>query len=84
MYQLFTHLKDELRKLQEMEIIAPITGPTPWVFSMVTVKKPIGRLRICLDPKDLNRVVKRSHHPLPTMEELLPQLTKKKSSVPLM
>ena len=69
-------LKDELRKLQEMKIIVPITGPTPWVSSMVTVKKPNGQLRICLDPKDLNRVVKRSHYPLPAMEELLPQKTK--------
>ena len=65
-------LKDELRKLQEIEIIAS------WVSSMVTVKRPNGQLRICLDPKDLNRVVKRSHYPLPMMEELLPQLTKAK------
>lgn len=71
-------LKDELRKLQEIEIIASITGSTPWVSSMVTVKRPNGRLRICLDPKDLNRVVKRSHYPLPMMEELLPQRTKAK------
>ena len=71
-------LKDELRKLQEIEIIASITGPTPWVSSMVTVKRPNGQLRICLDPKDLNRVVKRSHYPLPMMEELLPQQTKAK------
>ena len=45
---------------------------------MVTVKKRNGRLRICLDPKDLNRVVKRSNYPLPTMGELLPELTKAK------
>lgn len=62
-------LKDELRKLQEMEIIVPITGPTPWVSNMVTVKKPNGQLQICLDPKDLNRVVKCSHYPLPAMEQ---------------
>ena len=71
-------VKEDLRKLQDVEIIAPITEPTPWVSSMVTVKNPNGRLRICLDPKDLNRVVKRSHYPLPTMEELLPELTKAK------
>ena len=71
-------LKDELRKLQEMDIIAQITGPTPWVSSMVTVKKPNGQLRICLGPKDLIRVMKSSHYPLPMMEELLPQLTKAK------
>ena len=72
-------LKDELRKLQEIEIIASITGSTPWVSSMVTVKRPNGRLRICLDPKDLNRVVKRSHYPLPMMDEILPPTDQSKS-----
>ena len=45
---------------------------------MVTVKKPNSRLQICLDSKDLNKVVKRSHYPLPTIEELLPELNKAK------
>ena len=45
---------------------------------MVVVKKPNGTLRICIDPKDLNKVLKRSHYPLPTIEDILPDLSRAK------
>ena len=32
-----------------------IDQPTEWVNSMVVVEKPSGGLRICLDPRDLNK-----------------------------
>ena len=35
---------------------------------MVTVVKK-DKIRICLDPTDLNKAIKRSHFPLPTIEE---------------
>ena len=69
------HLKRELNRLEEMDIITPVTEPTPWVSSMVTVVKP-DKLRICIDPKDLNKALKRSHYPLPTIEDILPELHK--------
>lgn len=70
-------LQSELDKLVEMNIITPVTEPTEWVSSMVTVVKP-EKLRICLDPSDLNRAIKRSHYPLPTVEDILPNLSKAK------
>ena len=70
-------LKVELDNLVENKIITPVTEPTPWVSSMVIVVKP-NKLRICLDPKDLNRALKRSHYPMPTLDEVLPSLSKAK------
>ena len=67
-------LKEELERLHSLGIIVPVTEPTPWVSSMVVVRKPNGNLRICIDPKDLNKVLKRSHYPLPTIEDILPDL----------
>ena len=32
------------------------------------------KLRICLDPKDLNRAILREHYPLPTIEEVSTRL----------
>ena len=32
--------------------------PTEWISSMVVVSKP-GKMRICLDPQDLNIAIKR-------------------------
>ena len=54
-----------------------MTEPTDWVSSMVVVKKNGGEdIRICIDPTDLNRAVKRPHYPLPILEGILPKLKK--------
>ena len=45
---------------------------------MVVVKKPNGNLRICIDPKDLNKLLKCSHYPLPTIEDILTDLSRAK------
>ena len=67
-------LKDKLQaELGEMEnqgIIARVTQPTDWVNSLVIREKENGRLRLCLDPKDLNNAIKRENHPIPTLEEI--------------
>ena len=69
-------LKDELSRLEQLGILKEVTSPTPWVSSMVVVRKPNGNLRICIDPKDLNKVLKRSHYPIPTIDEVLPEITR--------
>ncbi len=67
-------LEAELDRLVEEEIIAPVTAPTPWVNSLVVVAKKNGRLRLCLDPKDLNKAIQREHYPLPTIEDVATRL----------
>ena len=42
---------------------------------MVILKKPNDKLRICLDPSDLNEATKRHHHHLPPTEEILSKLS---------
>ena len=61
----------------EEGISTPVNEPTDWVSSMVTVVKP-NKLRTCIDPKDLNRAIKRSHYPMPTIEEVATKLSKAK------
>ena len=79
------HLKDqlkaELEEIEEMEkqgVIRGVTEPTDWVSSMVVSHKDNGRLRTCLDPKDLNKAIKRSHHKTPTLEEITQKLARAK------
>ena len=50
-----------------------VEGPANWVNSLVR-EKPDGTLRTCLDPKDLNRVIKHEYHPVPSIEDILPKL----------
>ena len=47
-------------------------------MNMVVVRKSNGKLQICIDPKDLNKVIQRSHYPIPTLDEILPDLREAK------
>ena len=71
-------LKEELKDLEKRGIIAPVERSTDWISSMVSVAKPNGKPQICIDPKPLNRALKRSHFPLPTIDDILPELSKAK------
>ena len=43
---------------------------TDWVNSMVTIIKPNGSLRICIDPRHLNEAIQLEHYPMQTVEEI--------------
>ncbi|XP_061717535.1 uncharacterized protein LOC133525258 [Cydia pomonella] len=68
-------LKAKLEDMERQDIIAKVEGPTDWVNSMTIVKKPNGDLRICLDPKELNQAIKREHFRLPTLDEIVSNLS---------
>ena len=70
-------LRLELERMVDENILAPVSEATDWVSNMVTVVKP-NKLRICIDPKDLNRAIKQPHYPLPTVEEVATSLSKAK------
>lgn len=64
-------VKAELGRIEKEGIIVKQTEPAPWVNSMVTVIKPSGKLRICMDPKDLNVAIQREHFPVKTVEDVI-------------
>ena len=68
-------LKQKLDELEKKKIIAKVTEPTDWMSSLLVVKKP-NKLRVSLDPKPLNKALKRSNYMMPTIEDVLPKLTK--------
>ena len=70
-------LKNELERLESDNIIAKVEQPTKWVSNLVVVEKP-NKLRVCLDPQHLNTALLRSHYPIPTVDEILPDLTNAK------
>ena len=51
-------LEKELEEMAKQSIIAPVEGHSDWVNSLVIKEKLNGSLRICLDPKDLNKAIK--------------------------
>ena len=72
------NLKNELDRLTQRKVINPIQEPTDWVSSIFAAKKPDGNIRLCINPHYLNLALKRSHYPLPVIEEILPELSKAK------
>ena len=66
-----SRLKDELDSMENNNIICKVTEPTDWVNALVVVEKPkTGKLRVCLDPRPLNKAILRPHYPLPTLEDV--------------
>ncbi|RXN31466.1 Retrovirus-related Pol poly from transposon [Labeo rohita] len=70
-----SRLKEELESMERQGVIVKVTEPTEWVnFMVVAEKLRTGHLRVCLDPRDLNKAIKRPHYPLPTLEDITSKL----------
>ena len=63
-------VKEELRRMTKLGVIEPVEEATEWVLSMVATNKKSGEIRLCIDPRDLNRALLRPHHPMRTVEEI--------------
>ena len=75
-FALRPRLKDELDQLTEKGVIAPVNEPTEWVSALAIATKKSGELRICIDPRPLNKALRREHYKLPTLDDVLPELSK--------
>ncbi|GFT91034.1 retrovirus-related Pol polyprotein from transposon 297 [Nephila pilipes] len=71
-------LKSTLNNLEKEGIVSKVNKPTDWVQSLVIVEKPNGNLRLCLDPRDLNKVIKREHYQIPCIDNIISKLEGKK------
>ena len=69
-FSLREKVKTELQRMEEKGVIEKVTEPTEWVNSMVIVHKTNGSIRICLDPRNLNRYIQREHYKMPTRDEI--------------
>ena len=66
-------LKAKLNSMEQQGVISKVTEPTKWISNMVVVRKP-NKIRLCLDPYNLNKAIQRSHYPIPTVDEIAPRL----------
>ena len=67
--------KAELDRLVKEGIITEVHELTEWINSIVPVMKEDSSLRLCLDPKDFNKAIKRNAR---TLDEILPELAQSK------
>ena len=69
--------KAELELMKE-DIITEVHDYTKWINSIVPVVKEDGSLRLCLDPKDLNKAIERNQWYARTLDDILPELVQSK------
>ena len=63
-------LKQELDRMEQEGIIRPCPETTEWVHNLVTVVKKNGTLRLCLDPRNLNKYLIRNIHYTASWEDV--------------
>ena len=71
---LMSKVKEELERLQELDVITPVEEPTDWCAPIVVVPKSGGRVRLCVDLKRLNNAVRRERHMMPSVDHTIGQM----------
>ena len=66
-------IEEKLKEMERDDHLARVEEPTEWVSSMVVSLKK-DKVRICIDPKDLNRAIRREHYPMRTVEEIVSKI----------
>ena len=66
-------LKAELDRMTKLGVITKVEEPTPWVSQLVITKKN-GGVRVCIDPRELNKALLHKHYTLPILEDTLHEL----------
>lgn len=70
-------LKELLKMLCSKKIIEKSKEPSEWQNSLVLIEKPDKSLRMCLDPRDLNKNIVRKMVGIKTLDEVRNKLMNK-------
>ena len=75
-FHLRQKVENELEKLEHDDIIEkiPDNTPTEWVSPVVIVPKQNNNIRLCVDMRVANTAIKRTRHPIPTLESVSMEL----------
>nr|GFD17729.1 putative reverse transcriptase domain-containing protein [Tanacetum cinerariifolium] len=65
-------LSNQLKELHEKGFIRP--SYSPWGALVLFIKKKDGVLRMCIDYKELNKLIIKNRYPLPRIDDLFDQL----------
>ena len=77
-FRLQDRLKLKLDLMEKHKVIQKVNKPTDWAHNLVIVEKKDGSLRLCLNPRDLNKATKRENFQIPTVEDVTCRLSGKK------
>jgi hypothetical protein len=69
-FSLLPELREELERMESLNVIEKVHKPTKWVNNKVLVRKPNGKLRICIDPRAVNKFIVQPKFQIPTIDEI--------------
>ena len=67
------NLENHTKDFEKQGVLRRVTTSTERISGTVVIQKP-GKICICLDDKDLNRVLKRAKFQIPKIDNILPRL----------
>ncbi|MCG8046730.1 MAG: RNase H-like domain-containing protein [Candidatus Thiodiazotropha endolucinida] len=67
-------VEKELERLESLDIIEKVDGPTDWVSPIVIAPRKNGDIRICVDMRKANEAIKRERHITPTIDDITANL----------
>lgn len=73
-FHLRKKVSQELKRLEQEDIIEKVEGPTPWVSPLIAIPKKNGDVRLCVDMRLPNAAIQRERHPTPTIDDLVDTL----------
>ncbi|KAL4098106.1 hypothetical protein QTP88_022775 [Uroleucon formosanum] len=76
--KLIKRLKELIERLCVQNIIEKCDEPSEWQHPLVVIEKPDKSLRMCLDPRTLNKYIVREMIQIPTIDEVRNKLINKK------
>ena len=68
-------IQEELARMESLDVIKKVAEPTDWVNGIVIIIKPNGKIRICIDPCDLNKAVKGEYYPMRTINGIITRMS---------
>ena len=72
---LIPKVETEIKNMERLGVIKRINEPTDWCSPMSLVPKKDGSVRLCVDLRKLNSSIKRETYTLPTLDDILPNLS---------
>ena len=58
-------IQEEPTRMESLDVIEKVNIPTSWVNCTVTIVEPNGTLHIYINPRVLNKAIRREHYPTP-------------------
>ena len=59
-------------------LIEKVDTPEGWISNITVTPKPNGDIRICLDAREINKVIINEKFPIPTLDSLIDEMADSK------